>query len=103
LEKTETIALIQKQNRWWCEQTPAQGRLAGFWRFPHFETKTMKPGVELATFTYGITKYRVRLLALRATWKKTAPMTGAWLTLAEIKKRPFSAAHRRLFPFLSSV
>jgi A/G-specific adenine glycosylase len=101
VEKKETLALLDRSGQWWCEPPPVTGRLAGFWHFPQFDPRSMTAGPEITSFTYGITKYRVRLKACSATWKKSAPAEGKWFTRAEMEKLPFPAAHRRLFSFLT--
>ncbi|HSI86917.1 MAG TPA: hypothetical protein VK970_24240, partial [Candidatus Methylacidiphilales bacterium] len=70
-EIAETVAIVQALDiatpRWLCEEIPTGQRNAGLWRFPHFDPDTMLGGAaELCAFTYGITKYRVRLRAIHA-------------------------------------
>ncbi len=95
-KKNERVALISKNGRWWLEPGPTQGRLAGFWRFPEFDRKKMKLGDLAAEFTYGITRFRVRLRAHLARWKSPAVNNGKWYSTEEMERIPLSAAHGRL-------
>lgn len=100
----ETLALIPCGRRWWCQRPQNAGRLAGFWHFPAWDSKRMRKGKKLTRFNYSITRYRIALTAVAAVWRNpsTVPdQDGVWLTAEEINKRPFPAAHRRLFGFLS--
>lgn len=98
VEIAEQIAVIEQEGRWWLEQSQEPGRLRGFWRFPVWSEKTMgvTKAAPVAQFTYGITKYRVRLVAVGAFWKKSVVVSGGWFTLAEMEKLTMPAAHRRL-------
>lgn len=95
----EKIAIIEKNNRWWCEQAGGSRRLSEFWRFPDFDDLRMTNGAELMRFKYTITNHRIDLTAVLAEWKKSITeksSQGRWLTRAEIESFPFSAAHRRI-------
>ena len=94
--KREVLALIEDHGRWWLEPGPASGRLMGFWRFPELDAETMQVGSLQAQFTYGITRYRVRLSAYRATWKTLSTASGRWFTPAEMMDIPMSSAGGRL-------
>ena len=94
----ETVAILRRDQKIWCEPGPEKGRLAGFWKLPEFSPAQMKAGKTSARFTYGITKYRVALTAVEARWKKISPARpGKFLSLRETAALPFSAAHRKVF------
>ncbi|PTX92145.1 A/G-specific adenine glycosylase [Verrucomicrobia bacterium LW23] len=99
--------------RYLCEEIPPGERNHGLWRFPRFDAETMREEAELCAFTYGITRYRVRLRAVLASPSSlsvceeteggqpagTAP--GArWLTAQEIEALPFASAHRKIATLL---
>ncbi len=94
--KEEQVALISEKDRWWLQPGPTRGRLAGFWRFPEFDLHTMQRAALVVEFTYGITRYRIRLRAYHARWKTGMKPEGRWFGLKEIDRLPLSAAHRRL-------
>ncbi len=53
-------------------------------------------GKPVAAFTYGITKYRVRLTARAACFKGKPPGPGQWISAAEMEELVMSSAHRRV-------
>lgn len=99
-EVEETVALLTQAGRWWIEPGPAKGRLAGFWRFPVFDPETMTAAGDapVVAFTYGITKYRVRLAARPARFRpgREPQGPGRWATVAEMEALVMSSAHRRV-------
>jgi A/G-specific adenine glycosylase len=101
VESEETLAILHQGESLWCEP-PAGGRqrLGSFWKLPLFDPSQMSQGDEITRFTYGITKYRVRLTAVNATWKKKPSATGQWVTPEEITRHAFPAAHRKVLKFL---
>jgi A/G-specific adenine glycosylase len=96
VEAKETLSVIRRGQKLWCERpSGGKGRLAAFWKLPAFDPQAMTAGRELTRFTYGITKYRVRLTVLEATWKQAPALNGEWLTAAQVQKHSFPAAHRK--------
>jgi A/G-specific adenine glycosylase len=102
-QRREKIALIRHGSKWWCEQAPVNGRLHGLWRFPEFDSATMKRGSVLLRLSYSITKYRMAMTAMRAEWKKGPEAAGRWLNHAEIESLPFAAAHRKVAERMKST
>ena len=109
-EVEEEVALIAKGGCWWIEPGPRTGRLAGFWRFPAFDPERMAAagnGETIAAFTYGITKYRVRLAARPARFRPGKEPDGSgpgrWATVAEMEALVMSSAHRRVRAALPSA
>lgn len=102
VEVTEQVAIIEQEGRWWLEQNQAPGRLRGFWRFPFWSEKEMRHKDIFAQFTYGITKYRVRLTAVTASWKKGTTPRGNWFTWPAIAELTMPAAHRRLVRLIAA-
>jgi A/G-specific adenine glycosylase len=101
-KREETVAVLRRGPRIWCEPTPTGQRLESMWRLPEADSNRMRLGPEMASFTYSITRFRVRLHARLADWIKSSPPEGKWLTLAECRQLPFSAAHRRLLAIVFS-
>jgi A/G-specific adenine glycosylase len=95
-EQAEIVALLEKKGKWWVEPGPVKGRLAEMWRFPSFDPQTMQRSVVAVKFTYGITKYRVKLTVVHAKWKQREVGAGQWMNQAEMESRVFSAAHRKI-------
>lgn len=105
-EIEEKVAVLSREMRgetqWWLERPPEGQRLDALWRFPHYDEKTMSVTQEkpLAKFTYGITKYRVKLQAVAAVWSKKAPTERArqgWKTAEEIEELALASAHRKVW------
>ncbi len=105
----ERVALIADKTgaRWWCEQIPANARRwPKFWRFPLWDENRMEaleglpPAEAIYRARYTVTRFRVELEGRRARWKKSrlqkSPPVGEWLTLAQMRRRPFAAPYRRL-------
>ena len=101
-QREERIAIIQEKGCWWLEPGPKRGRLAGFWRFPEFVEETMNLGSKVAEFTYGITRYRIRLTAHAAQWKGLPSADGRWFTPAELEQTTLAAAQGRLRKLIMS-
>jgi A/G-specific adenine glycosylase len=105
------IALVVRDGeRLLVRQRRANAVNAGLWEFPNVEvavnTKNLRPLVapfELLSLTpffrvrHSITSSRILLEAYHAQLDGRAPSSGAvWKTPAQLKKLPFTSAHRKL-------
>ncbi len=97
--REEIVVLIKNRNRIWVEK--GLGRFDGFWRFPFCDEKQMKVGKILDEIIYPFTKYKILLQFHEATWKKTPPKTGRWMTMKELEKVSLPQPHRRLLSRLA--
>jgi A/G-specific adenine glycosylase len=95
-ERYEELAVIRRGPAYWLAEGPTRGRLAGFWRFPEFDEATMIRQEKIGAFTYGITRYRVRLQAWQASWRGPSAADGRWWTAQEMEAISMSAAQRRV-------
>ena len=97
------IGLGKHGARYLVQQRPAGGVNGGFWEFPNSESGARwavpKNEPPLATARHSITRYRIQLKA----YLISAPRDdGQWRTLDELRALPFTAAHRKLLPALTS-
>jgi A/G-specific adenine glycosylase len=105
------IALVVSDaGRLLVRQRPASVVNAGLWEFPNVEVdvKTKNLHSLVAPFAiaarapffrvrHSITRYRILLEAYHAHLPSGAPSGGAvWKTQAQLKKLPFTSAHRKL-------
>jgi A/G-specific adenine glycosylase len=105
-------------------QRPANGRWANLWEFPHAtlgEGETHEAaaarmltqltgicaalGPELTTLAHGITRFRIKLVCLEATYRRgkfrsTHYQQGNWMAPAQLAQLPFSTPQRRLAQLL---
>lgn len=100
IKRAETVALIKKGTRFYCEQVPEGKAWHGLWRFPEFDPARMEKGKSVAEIKYGITKYSVVMQVISAKWESRARMSGSYLTLDEMQTLAFAAPHRKLFQTL---
>jgi A/G-specific adenine glycosylase len=108
-------------------QRPAGGRWANLWEFPHevlgtdetCETAAARLlaqrvgvradiGAEITTLTHTITRFRITLICLEATYRggrfaSDHYRQGRWLQPAQLMQLPFSAPQRRLAQVLVST
>ena len=106
IRRSETIAILRQEGRFYCEQVPPGRPWHGLWRFPDLDSLRMEKGEILGQLKYGITKYSVTMEAVAAVWKNESPtpkgslhesaISGLYLTPAEMEKLAFAAPHRKL-------
>jgi len=100
VKREETIAILRKGDKFYCEQVPEGKAWHGLWRFPDFDPARMEEGRLVKELKYGITKYAVAMRAMEARWKSGKPTLGSYLSPEEMKALAFAAPHRKLIPFL---
>jgi A/G-specific adenine glycosylase len=102
-EKQIDVFIVTDGDRYLVQQRPAGGVNGGFWEFPNSESGARwavpKNEPPLATARHSITRYRIQL---KAYLTHTARDDGQWRTLDELRALPFTAAHRKLWPALTS-
>jgi A/G-specific adenine glycosylase len=110
------VAFVAKQeNRFLVRQRPGGAVNAHLWEFPNVEVelKDEKNGREpkgalfriledkpLCRIRHSITRYRILLEAYHA--QADGETTGLWKTIPELKRLPFTSAHRKILAVLSS-
>ena len=106
--------IIERRGRFLARQRPAGVVNAHLWEFPNAEAATahfdpqqiaqtelgfvLGPLEKLSTIKHSITRYRLTLTVFRATLPlASAPrsLSGRWLTLPQLRRLPFTAAHAR--------
>jgi A/G-specific adenine glycosylase len=101
VKRTETVAILRREKRFYCEQVPPGKPWHGLWRFPDFDPARMEKIETLAQIKYGITKYSVAMQAVSAKWKSRAPQTGKYIAVEEMQALAFAAPHRKLAKMLT--
>jgi A/G-specific adenine glycosylase len=106
IRRSETIAILRQDGRFYCEQVAPGKPWHGLWRFPDLDPTVMEKGDSLAQLKYGITKYSVTMEAVACIWKNEQPAPngsvretirpGLYLTPAEMETLAFAAPHRKL-------
>ena len=104
MQHSSRMFIVTDGARYLVQQRPARGVNGGFWEFPNSETDARWAVPEnqppLTTARHSITRYRIQLKA----YLIHAPRgDGQWCTLAELRALPFTAAHRKLLPALTSA
>jgi A/G-specific adenine glycosylase len=101
-KRVETVAILQHEDRFFCEQVPAGKPWHGLWRFPDFDPARMQKGELVAKIRYGITKYAVVMEVVEAQWKRRATVSASvrYLTFEEMEALPFAAPHRKVMKLL---
>jgi A/G-specific adenine glycosylase len=108
------------QGRYLVRQRPGEIVNAHLWEFPNVElaptvAKVPASGLQAAalaalgtthatleqfcTIKHSITRYRITLEVFQATGfqaKGTLPSEGVWLSLPQLRRLPFAAAHKRI-------
>ncbi len=96
VRREETVAILRKEEKIYCEQVEPGKPWHGLWRFPDFDPVRMEKGEPLAQLKYGITKYSVTMQAIAARWKSGTSASGCYLTQKEMQALAFAAPHRKL-------
>jgi A/G-specific adenine glycosylase len=98
--------VARKQNRFLVRQRPAGGVNAHLWEFPNVEMalNDERGGKDtifrivdtrpICRIRHSITRYRILLEAFHAAPDGKTP--GAWKTLPELKRLPFTSAHGKI-------
>jgi A/G-specific adenine glycosylase len=100
VKRMETVAILRRGKRFYCEQVPVGKPWHGLWRFPDFDSVQMEKGHPMAQIKYGITRYSVTMQAISARWKPRARPNGSYLTIEEMETLAFAAPHRKLAQIL---
>jgi A/G-specific adenine glycosylase len=106
--------VARKENRVLVRQRPAGAVNAHLWEFPNIEIAlTEKPQARpFCRVRHSITRYRILLEAYHAELagkttlrtegtKVEIEVCGAWKTIAQLKRLPFTSAHRKILHVLS--
>ena len=96
IKRVETVAVLWREKRLYCEQVPVGKPWHGLWRFPDFDPTRMEEGQPVAQIKYGITKYSVTMQAVSTQWKSRARQAGSYFTPEEMQALAFAAPHRKL-------
>jgi A/G-specific adenine glycosylase len=110
------IALVVKEQGKFLVRRRADGIVnAGLWEFPNSEipVKTKNPVALAAPFEtasdkpflsvrHSITRYRILLEAFHAVRPEGTKADGVWKTIAQMRRLPFTAAHRRVLEAVSA-
>jgi A/G-specific adenine glycosylase len=102
VKRVETVAILRRGKRFYCEQVPVGKPWHGLWRFPDFDPARMEEGQPVARIKYGITKYSVTMQAVSAQWKSRARQMDSYFTAEEMEALAFAAPHRKLIGSLPS-
>jgi len=100
VQRMETVAILRRGKRFYCEQVPIGKPWHGLWRFPDFDPARMEKDEVVAQIKYGITKYSVTMQAVTARWKPRAGPTGGYFTAEEMETLAFASPHRKLARWL---
>ncbi len=103
VKRVETVAILRRGKRFYCEQVPAGKPWHGLWRFPDFDSTRMEEDQIITQIRYGITKYSVTMKTVSARWKLRACQTGCYLTAGEMAALAFAAPHRKLINLLGNL
>ena len=103
--------VARKQNRFLVRQRPGGAVNAHLWEFPNIEVlgKDERNGKDapfrivedqpLCRIRHSITRYRILLEAYRAQANNGTP--GAWKTIPQLNRLPFTSAHRKILAALA--
>jgi len=112
LQRRVQAFVIHNRDRYLAVQRPKGTVNGGLWEFPSIEVdgKMTQPASQicgfrvanperLGTIRHTITRYRITVDVYHARLTRRTPTVDSarrWVTLAELKRLPFSAAHRRI-------
>jgi A/G-specific adenine glycosylase len=106
--------VARKQNRFLVRQRPGGAVNAHLWEFPNIEIalKDKRDGKDnkdaafrivedrpLCRIRHSITRHRILLEAYRA--QADGKMPGVWKTIPQLKRLPFTSAHRKIVAVLA--
>ena len=106
--------VARKQNRIFVRQRPAGAVNAHLWEFPNVEVglKDERDGKDqkdaafrildarpICRIRHSITRYRILLEAYTA--QATGKTPGAWKTIPQLNRLPFTSAHRKILAILA--
>ena len=106
--------VVERNGRFLVRQRPKAIVNALLWEFPNLERndstsfseneffRIAKDELPICSIKHSITRYRMTLDAFRATLrtrKKIAP--GKWLSIPELRRLPFTSAHRQILDHLA--
>jgi len=105
--------LVSKQQKYLVRQRPEGGVNALLWEFPNIELKPDDSLTDSTTapfritadkpmlrVTHSITRYRITLEVYPADLRPRARTPGSWVSIDELKKLPFTGAHRKIAALL---
>ena len=100
-ERQFTAFVVERGGKFLVRQRPAGVVNAHLWEFPnvelptHAQDFTVAPNAEpLCTVKHSITRYRITLVAFRAS--ATSKVAGVWRTLTQLEALAFTAAHKKI-------
>lgn len=111
--------VVEHGGKFLVTQRPAGAVNAGLWEFPNLEVTGQKgapaaslnqllqitaPCEPLCEVRHCITRYRITQRVFRSSLKAKPPSAEKpfrWLALAELHRRPFTSAHRRILARIS--
>ncbi|MGB0578278.1 MAG: A/G-specific adenine glycosylase [Limisphaerales bacterium] len=110
-----TTIVLADGGRYLIRRRPKGVINEGFWEFPNLETteSKAKPAevcrelfsirakpIRIDRFEHSVTRYRFRQTVYRVNLEGNTRPKGDWLTLAELRKRPFFSPQIRIFDSL---
>lgn len=110
-ERRFTAFVARKQNRFLVRQRPGGAVNAHLWEFPNIEVSVkderdnknnkfhIAEDRPFCRIRHSITRYRILLEAYRARAASETP--GAWKTIPQLNRLPFTSAHRKILDALS--
>ena len=99
--------VVEEKNRFLVRQRPAGVVNAHLWEFPNIEILTdgkapnpfiLDDSKPICRIQHSITRYRITLEVFRANGSGE----GDWKTMTELKRLPFSSAHKKILGHLKS-
>ncbi|MEO0454167.1 MAG: A/G-specific adenine glycosylase [Verrucomicrobiota bacterium] len=93
--ESASYAVITEANKIWLLQPGSPGRWKDLYRLPEFDEKVMSNGPLLHAFKFAITKYQVSAQLIQTGWNTTAPQTGEYVLIDDLKKLSLPSPHRK--------
>jgi A/G-specific adenine glycosylase len=109
IRKRCVACIVKRNGRFLVRQRPAGVVNAHLWEFPNVEITTSSSQAAmnctpLCRIRHSITRYRITLQAYVVDGlaaRKFARRKGRWATMTELKRLPFTAAHRKIVAALA--
>jgi A/G-specific adenine glycosylase len=109
-ERRFVAFVARKQNRFLVRQRPGGAVNAHLWEFPNWETidgKNLRDEFRIlgdgpiCRIRHSITRYHILLEAYNAQAAGKTP--GAWKTIVQLNRLPFTSAHRKILSALAEA
>ncbi len=106
-ERRFTAFVARKQTHFLVQQRPDGVVNAHLWEFPNVEHGELPPPFRLldrnpfCRVRHSITRYRILLEAFHA--EAGADIAGDWKTLPQLRRLPFTSAHRKILNQLTAL